>query len=301
MHAAGGARRRVAGPEVQPAPRAPQAVEGRGHDRRTRHGRHAGIAAGPEGAVARTGRRRRAWLLRRATAPTTSRPPTATPRAWRPSVVRRLRLLHARLVHGASLGLVPGGICARRLGPRPPGRCRRRHGRHWLGCDATAPDYQYDYGDNITYQDGEVYYGSQLAGTQQQYYQEAVDLAGCQPRRQLRPEAAVVAAGRFRPDRPGPKTPEMVFQLAVDKAGAIRGNYYDQVSDTTAPVTGAVNKKDQRVAWRVGANKNLVIETGLYNLTQDRSTALVHYGPGSDPAVRARPHQAAGRATAQQP
>jgi arylsulfatase len=29
---------------------------------------------------------------------------------------------------------------------------------------------------------------------------------------------------------------------------------------------------------KLGANKNLVIETGLYNLTQDHSTALVHYG-----------------------
>jgi len=38
-------------------------------------------------------------------------------------------------------------------------------------------------------------------------------------------------------------------------------------------------QKDQRAAWRVGANTNLVIETGLYNLTQDQSTALVHFGP----------------------
>ena len=29
----------------------------------------------------------------------------------------------------------------------------------------------------------------------------------------------------------------------------------------------------------MGANKSLVIETGLYNLTQDRSTALVHFDP----------------------
>jgi hypothetical protein len=67
--------------------------------------------------------------------------------------------------------------------------------------------------------------------------------------------------------------------VALDKAGAIRGNYYDHVSDATAPVSGAVNKKDQRAACRVGANKSLVVETALHNLTQDRSTALVHYGP----------------------
>ena len=30
----------------------------------------------------------------------------------------------------------------------------------------------------------------------------------------------------------------------------------------------------------MGGNKNLVVETGLYNLTKDESTALVHQGPG---------------------
>ena len=32
-------------------------------------------------------------------------------------------------------------------------------------------------------------------------------------------------------------------------------------------------------AWNVSGNQNLVVETGLYNLTQDESTALVHNGP----------------------
>ena len=94
----------------------------------------------------------------------------------------------------------------------------------------------------------------------------------------------------------GQKSPEMVFQLAVDKAGAIKGNYYDQVTDTTAPVTGAVDKKDQRAAWHVGSNKDLVIETGLYNLTQNHSTALVHYWLRPNATVRAGQDQTAARA-----
>ena len=76
----------------------------------------------------------------------------------------------------------------------------------------------------------------------------------------------------------GKKTPDMVFQLAVDKNGTIRGNYFDQVTQTNLPVTGAVDKKSQRVAWKVAAGQGLVVETGLYNLTQDESTALVHFG-----------------------
>ena len=37
------------------------------------------------------------------------------------------------------------------------------------------------------------------------------------------------------------KTSNNVFQLAVDKNGVIRGNYYDGVMDTTTPVYGSVD------------------------------------------------------------
>ena len=47
---------------------------------------------------------------------------------------------------------------------------------NWLGWgDATY--YPYDYGDNITYDGDNVYYNSQPAGTAEQYYQEASNLA----------------------------------------------------------------------------------------------------------------------------
>ncbi len=167
----------------------------------------------------------------------------------------------------------------------------------WLGAPA-APDFQYNYGDNITYQNGEVYYGAQLAGTQQQYYQGAAALAGSSPRAGSGQQPQWLPLGVFGLIADGQQTPEMVFQLAVDKAGAIRGNYYDQVSDGTVPVTGAVNEKDQRVAWRVGAEQ----EPGDRNRPLQPHPAAIHR-PGalraqSDAAVRARPLQAAGGATA---
>jgi len=69
--------------------------------------------------------------------------------------------------------------------------------------------------------------------------------------------------------------------LAIDKQGIVRGNYFDQAADQNLPISGAVDKKNQRVAWHIGNNKNLVIETGLYNLTKEESPCLVHYGPTS--------------------
>lgn len=74
------------------------------------------------------------------------------------------------------------------------------------------------------------------------------------------------------------KTATMVFQLAVDKEGTVRGNYFNPASNVSQPVSGAVDKKSQKVAWIIGDNKNTVVETGLYNLTQDQSPALLHYG-----------------------
>ncbi len=155
----------------------------------------------------------------------------------------------------------------------------------WLG--STAAYVPYDYGNNVTYQDNEVYYGAQPVATRQQYYQQALTIAGSG--NGAAGPASPGASSRNPPWLPlgvfglvaeGQKTPSMIFQLAVDKAGAIRGNYYDQVSDTTVPVTGAVDKRDQRVAWTVGNNQKLVIDTALYNLTQNASTALVHDGSG---------------------
>lgn len=148
-----------------------------------------------------------------------------------------------------------------------------------IGADA-APAV-YDYGDNITYQDGDVYYGDQSIGSQQQYYQEAENIANSAPPAENTDSADWLPLGVFGLMTAGQKTPEMVFQLTVDKQGTIRGNYYDQLADTMVPVHGAVNKQNQRVAWHVGNNKNMVVETGLYNLTKDQSTALVHLGPDS--------------------
>ena len=147
----------------------------------------------------------------------------------------------------------------------------------WFAWDA-APVY-YNYGENVTYENNQVYYGSQPVGSEQQYYQSAVDLASQNTSPTPDSDTNWLPLGVFGLMAQGESAPEMLFQLAVNKAGVIRGNYYDKIADTTMPVTGSVDKKTQKAAWYVGSNKTLIIETGLYNLTQDQSTALVHYSP----------------------
>ena len=68
------------------------------------------------------------------------------------------------------------------------------------------------------------------------------------------------------------------FQLAVNKGGVVRGNYYDAVADNTLPVYGSVDPRTQRVAWSIGEKKDVVFEAGIANLTRDETPILVHYG-----------------------
>ncbi len=146
----------------------------------------------------------------------------------------------------------------------------------WISYNPT-PVY-YDYGNTITLDDGNVYYGDEPVATQQQYYQEAQNIAD-QGGADNGDSGDWLPLGVFGLIPPGQKTPTMVFQLAINKQGIIKGNYYDEIADTNVPVHGSLNKTNQRVAWQIGKNKNLVIDTGIYNLTMNDSQALVHNGP----------------------
>ena len=49
-------------------------------------------------------------------------------------------------------------------------------------------------------------------------------------------------------------------------------------SDKTQTVQGQVDKDTQRVAICIGESEDVVVETGLYNLTQEEAPLLVHFG-----------------------
>jgi hypothetical protein len=73
-------------------------------------------------------------------------------------------------------------------------------------------------------------------------------------------------------------TAQHIFQLAVNPAGVVRGNYYDALADNTIPVYGTVDRGSQRAAWSIGEKREIVYEAGLNNLTQSEAPVLVHYG-----------------------
>jgi hypothetical protein len=74
--------------------------------------------------------------------------------------------------------------------------------------------------------------------------------------------------------------PSRLVQLAVDKQGIVSGVLHDEATDKTFPIQGRVDRQTQRVAFTMGDNPDLVMETGLCNLTQEETPVLVHKGQG---------------------
>ena len=108
----------------------------------------------------------------------------------------------------------------------------------------SEPEYTYDYGSDIVYQNNNVYIGGTDAGTAAQYAQEATNIAVQGQTADAPPTADWKPLGVFALVPGDQKTSNNMFQLAVDKNGIIRGNYYDGVMDTTTPVFGSVDQED---------------------------------------------------------
>lgn len=148
----------------------------------------------------------------------------------------------------------------------------------WFGVPM-EPDY-YDYGNDIVYENDNVYVNGQDAGTADQYYQQASQLASTGAETQPADTDQWMPLGVFamtHSDQANANS-NLVVQLAVNKQGIIRGNYTDTKTNQTLPIQGSVDLKTQRAAWTVGKNTKDVIETGLYNLTKDEAPLLVHFG-----------------------
>jgi hypothetical protein len=145
-------------------------------------------------------------------------------------------------------------------------------------CGITAPPIVYDYGGTTVIDNDYVFVNGAEVATAEQYAAQAAGFADRGRQATPDPNAEWQPLGVFALVQGDDDQAQHVFQLAVDRAGVVRGNYYDAVVDNSVPVYGSVDPATQRVAWSAGEKKTVVFETGLNNLTQDQTTVLVHYG-----------------------
>lgn len=141
--------------------------------------------------------------------------------------------------------------------------------------------YDYGQGGNVVYNDNSVYINGEKVASTTEFAQSAADLATVAPPpdEETAKKSEWLALGTFTVSS-GEKDvePNRIIQLAVNKDGVVSGTLYNTETDLTQSVQGKVDKDTQRVAIRIADSEDLVVETGLYNLTQEQAPVLVHFG-----------------------
>jgi hypothetical protein len=72
----------------------------------------------------------------------------------------------------------------------------------------------------------------------------------------------------------------LFLQLAISKEGIIAGTFQNTATDEAFEVEGTIDRESQRAAWgKVDADWP-IMETGIYNLSESESGALLHFESG---------------------
>jgi hypothetical protein len=146
----------------------------------------------------------------------------------------------------------------------------------WIGWNAQPVYYNYYVDDGYVCNEG-----VQIAPVEV-YAQEAYQIAEAEEMPSDNTQWMPLGVFAVLPTEDAPV--DVLVQLAVSKDGAISGTYLNKAADVTLPVTGSVDKESQRVAWKVGEEDAVVMETQLESLTQDESTVLLHFEGGETEA-----------------
>jgi hypothetical protein len=152
----------------------------------------------------------------------------------------------------------------------------------WCGGYGWSEPVPYSYGENVYYEDNSVYYGDQPVATAEEYAAQAETIIQSAP--EVAPERAEwMPLGVFALTQDGQKTgpnPTLFLQLAISREGVVAGTLRNTTTGATQEIEGVADKESQRAAWTVKGKTRPIMETGVSNLTQDSSPALIHFADG---------------------
>ncbi len=86
--------------------------------------------------------------------------------------------------------------------------------------------------------------------------------------------------GVFAILREGQTDSNAMLQLSVSPEGALKGSYYDLLTDSGHSLKGSVNKQTQLVGFSIGESKGAVWETSLNSLTASQAQVTVYFNTG---------------------
>ncbi len=155
----------------------------------------------------------------------------------------------------------------------------------WLagGYALPAEPVYYDYGGNLYYEGDSVVYEGEVIASAEEYAEQAQEIASNVP--EVEPDKVEwMPLGVFAlTPKDGEALVEdatLFMQLAISKEGIIAGTFQNTATGKTVEVEGTIDKESQRVAWGEVGKSWPIMETGIYNLTQDEAPALLHFEGG---------------------
>ena len=138
----------------------------------------------------------------------------------------------------------------------------------------TENPFEYRYDSNVVFHKDVIYVNGVAIATHSDFVSAAKRLAADES---VQPNSKWTPIGTFiLSTSPNSKTDPQVVQLAVDQFGNIAGVYFHWSSGAVHNVKGKVDKTTQRVAFTIGTNQDITIETGLANLADDEVRLWAH-------------------------
>ncbi len=152
----------------------------------------------------------------------------------------------------------------------------------WFAGGLASQPVYYDYGTNVYYEGDSVYSDGQPVATATEYAEQAQVIATAVP--EVAPESVEwLPMGVFAlTQKDGSVEDSTLFlQLAVSKEGIIAGTFQNTSTDKSFEVEGTIDKESQRAAWGPVGEPWPIMETGIYNLTENDASALLHFEDGT--------------------
>ncbi len=149
----------------------------------------------------------------------------------------------------------------------------------WLVNSPPQPVYC-DYGTTIYYEGDKVYNEGDVIATADEYAAEAKEIAASVPEKTDPKQVEWLPLGVFAlgsNDESSIEDSTMFLQLAVSKEGIIAGTFQNLATDKSFEVEGTVDEESQRAAWGPVGKSSPIMETQLYNLTENEVGTLVHF------------------------
>jgi hypothetical protein len=139
----------------------------------------------------------------------------------------------------------------------------------------------YDYGDTLYYEGDNVYYNDEVIATADEYVEQAQQIVAAVP--DVNPDDVEwLPLGIFALTQKEGTVEDTTFfvQLAISKEGIIAGTFQNTATDNSVELQGTIDTKSQRAAWGPVGEDWPIMETGIYNLSENEAGVLFHFADG---------------------